>query len=97
MVAGIGVFNVSAVICHRGCAQLLGVMVEAWMNAQITGSRNRMIIAGGRESDIFCLLNILFVVHARVSSAVMRANRLHAQGVLEPNGRGERTINNSNE
>ena len=95
MVAGTGVLSVAAVIDHNGCAQASGVMVEACRNAHVTGSRNRMMIVVGRARDIFLLFIIVFAAQANVSSDVIRANRLQAQGVLEPNGIGERTTNNS--
>jgi len=72
-----------------------GIMVEACRNAQLMGMRNRMMRVVGRERDIFLLFIVVLATQASVRSDVIRANRLQAQGVLEPNGRGDRTISNS--
>jgi len=76
------VLSVSAVICHNGCAHVMGM-------------RDRMMMVVGRERDIFLLFIVVLATQASVSSDVIRANRLQAQGVLEPNGIGDRTTSNS--
>ena len=85
----------SAVIGHRGWAQLSGSKVEACRNAQAQGIRNRIITMGRRDRDIFCLLQQAFVAQARVRRAVIRAHRDQDQGRFEPKGIGERTIRSS--
>ena len=84
--------SISAVIGHRGWAQLSGSKVEACRNAQVQGIRNRVITIGGRDRDIFCLLQQAFVAQARVSRDVISAHRDQDQGRFEPKGIGERTI-----
>ena len=87
--------SISAVIGHRGCAQLSGNKVETCKNAQVQGIRNRVITIGGRERDIFCLLQQAFVAQARVNRDVISAHRDQDQGRFEPKGIGERTIRSS--
>ena len=89
--------STSAVICHRGWAQDSGVIVDACRNAQVTGIRNRMMIVEGRDWDILLWFNKVFATQASVRSDVIRVSRDQDHGRLEPNGIGDRTINNSSE
>ena len=63
----------------------------------MTGIRNRIIITGDRDREMFLWFQIEFVAQASARTDVIRVHRLHAQGVLLPNGIGDRTINNSSE
>ncbi len=84
--------RVSAVICHRGCGQVSGALVEIWTSTQRQGKRKRMMIVGFRDRETFFGFWKDCRLQNSANKPISTAYRLQDHGRFVPNGSGERVI-----